>query len=75
MNKEIEKGEGNPKEEEQPHNRAGFNKDDSIEEKKRKHNKNVKETMKKAKEGKTVNLSDMMMDREEIHIQKVEGRK
>lgn len=59
---------------EHPSNRADFSEDDSFEEKVEKHNKNVAETMDRAKDGETINLTDLLADKEQLHIEDVERR-
>lgn len=56
----------------QPSNKADFSDCDTFEEKVEKHNQNVQETMDRAKEGETINLSDLMADREQLHIEDME---
>lgn len=57
-----------------PNNKAGFEDSDSFEEKVEKHNQNVQETMEKARNGETVNLTDMLADKEQLHLEEVENR-
>lgn len=59
---------------EHPYNRADFSDDDSFQEKVEKHNENVAETMDRAKDGDTINLSDLIADKEQLHIEDVERR-
>jgi hypothetical protein len=58
-----------------PSNRADFSDCETLEEKAEKHRENVEETMDRAKEGETINLSDLMADGEEIHAEAVEQRR
>ena len=57
---------------EHPSNRADFAEDDSFEEKVEKHNENVQKTMDHAKDGETINLTDLLIDKEELHIEEME---
>ena len=59
---------------EHPSNRADFAEDDSFEEKVEKHNENVAETMDRAKDGETINLTDLLIDKEQLHIEEMERR-
>lgn len=47
-------------------NRANFKASDSLEEKIRKHHKNVNNVLKRAGQGEIINLSDLMIDHETL---------
>ncbi|WP_207587198.1 hypothetical protein [Halomontanus rarus] len=59
---------------EHPTNKADFSDCDTFEEKVEKHNQNVAETMDRAKQGETINLTDLLGDKEQLHIEEMERR-
>lgn len=55
-------------------NKADFSDCETLEEKIEKHNENVAETMERAKDGETINLTDLLGQREQLHIEDIERR-
>jgi len=56
-----------------PSNKADFSDCETLSEKLEKHEQNVEETMERAEQGETINLSDLLADAEQLHIEAVEG--
>lgn len=50
-----------------PSNRADFSDCETLDEKLEKHEQNVEATLDRARQGETVNLSDLMADAEQLH--------
>jgi len=57
-----------------PSNRAGFKDSDPLEKKIEKHNRNVEDTMNRAKLGAVINLTDLMIDHEKIYEEIVDSK-